>query len=223
MEMIAQRESHPVNLLTARWRALIDQQHRYPTGLVGRWIGEKMVRQHAPETAWTVEQLQLQPQERVLEIGFGAGRGLAVAAQQTTRGTVTGIDLSAIMVRVTQRRNQIAVRAGLVSVLQDDIAALPFTTAHFDKIFTIHTCYFWPHPLQIFADLLRILKPDGRLMVTLSSGRTLPTGERIYTPLHQKLIERIVPALQRLDIRRVEFQIGPDSRQYNNVAVLIEK
>ncbi len=212
-----------MNLFAKRWTTFLDQQHRYPTGLVGQWIGERMLRQHAPETDWTVAQLQLQPQDHLLEIGFGAGRGLALAAQSTAAGYVTGVDLSMTMVAAARLRNQTTIQSGRVRLVQGDVAALPFGDTQFDKIFSIHTFYFWPDPVQRFAELIRLLKADGRLMITLSTGHTAPDGERVYTPLHADLTDRIVPALQQLGVRSVKLESGPDSRQYNNVAVMVDK
>lgn len=37
----------------------IDHQYEKPTGVVGSYIGEKMVKQHIPETYWTKELLPL--------------------------------------------------------------------------------------------------------------------------------------------------------------------
>jgi protein-L-isoaspartate O-methyltransferase len=48
-------------------------QYRRPTGLIGRWIGQKMVEQHRAENLWTVALLDVQPADRILEIGFGGG------------------------------------------------------------------------------------------------------------------------------------------------------
>src|SRR4051794_23962152 len=79
----------------AQWSAYVDRQHRYPTGLVGQIVGERMLRQHAPETDWSIGLLQLQPTDRILEIGSGAGRGLALALAHAHQGRVTGVDRSA--------------------------------------------------------------------------------------------------------------------------------
>ena len=49
----------------------IGKQQRRPDGLIGRIIGERMVHQHAAETAWTVSLLEINPDDHVLEIGFG--------------------------------------------------------------------------------------------------------------------------------------------------------
>ena len=59
----------------------MDRQHRLPRGWLGRLIGERMVRQHTPETLWTLQLLALGPDDRVLELGFGAGRALQLALQ----------------------------------------------------------------------------------------------------------------------------------------------
>jgi hypothetical protein len=85
------------------WATTIDRQHRLPQGLLGRLVGEKMVRQHQPETDWTVEFWPLHQQVEALAgtlnnwpVLFGSGfpkdgaplapgRGVWQAEQDTTR------------------------------------------------------------------------------------------------------------------------------------------
>ncbi|MFI7439401.1 hypothetical protein [Nonomuraea indica] len=61
---------------------------------------------------WAVSLLDVQPTDRVLEIGFGPGFGPGVAiaefADRATRGHVFGIDHSQAMVRQAARRNAAA-------------------------------------------------------------------------------------------------------------------
>lgn len=208
--------------LPSKWTAFLDQQHRYPTGVVGRLIGKRMAQQHAPETQWSIDQLQLQPTDCVLELGCGAGRSLALAVQQTQQGRVIGIDLSATMIHAATRQNDAAVRAGRVALLRGDLSTLPVTNQHFDKIFSIHTFYFWPDPLGIFADLMRVLKDHGRLVTTFATGQLLSTGDWAYWPLHQQ-VEALVQELRQWNLTSVILQHGPNSRHYNNVAIVIEK
>jgi ubiquinone/menaquinone biosynthesis C-methylase UbiE len=196
--------------------AFLDKQHEYPVGIVGRVIGERMVRQHAPETAWSISQLALTPTDRVLEIGFGAGRAIELVVNQTPRGHVTGIDVSATMVRAAQRRNVWAIQSGRVALLQGNLALLPFADQQFDKIFSIHTLYFWPEPS-------RVLKPNGLLVLTLSTGRVNSTGKRDFGPLQTVLEERIVPEMRRMGFTNAYLQHGPDSRQFTSVAVIGKK
>jgi len=93
---------------------------------MGRIAGEVMVRQHRPETAWTLHLLDIQPTDTVLEVGFGAGQGIKLAAERVTSGRIRGIDLSEEMVRVATRRNASAIKAGRVALSQGSITALPF-------------------------------------------------------------------------------------------------
>jgi len=169
-----------VTKLRARWSALLDRQHRQPQGLIGRLIGERMVRQHGPETNWGVDLLDVQPGDRVLELGFGAGRGLALLAQRSAEGRVVGVDLSATMVRAARRRNRAAMRAGRMALLRGDLAALPFNDGRFDKILSIHTFYFWPEPLLVCATLLRLLRPGGICAIVLSTGHIAADGALVY-------------------------------------------
>ena len=201
----------------------IDRQHQNPTGAIGRAIGERMVRQHALETNWTIAELQISPEDRVLELGFGAGRGVALAAEQAYRGSVVGIDLSTTMVQAARRRNRAAVEAGRVTLLKGDIEALSFASEQFDKIFSIHTFYFWPEPLRIIQELSRILRPDGMLMLTLCTGRMSPSGHRTFGPLQSVLEQRVIPGMRQMSFASASLQTGPDSRQYTNIAIVARR
>src|SRR5262245_54012102 len=101
--------------VSTRLSSFLDQHHQYPTGLIGRLIAERMRRQHAPETAWSLAQLAITPADSVLEIGFGAGWAIALAADQATSGYVAGIDLSPTMVHTARHRNARSLRAGRVA------------------------------------------------------------------------------------------------------------
>jgi SAM-dependent methyltransferase len=202
---------------------MLDDQHRYPTGLFGHMIGERMVHQHAPETAWTINQLHLESTDRVLELGCGAGRGLALASQQVGAGYVVGLDRSSTMLRAATRRNQAALRAARVALLRGDFAALPFEDGSFDKILSIHTFYFWPNPLDVCADLAGLLKHGGRLVVTLATGQRRAAGTYEYWPLHEQ-VEAVVQELQQSGrVSTAALYEGPNSRQYNNIAIVVQK
>jgi hypothetical protein len=92
----------------------------------------------------------------------------------------------------------------------------------FEKIVSIHTFYFWSEPRAIFSQLVSLLVPGGRSVTTFTTAHTTPTGERIYWPLHERA-ETLVSALAQEPGIRASFTTDPDSRQFNNVAVVIDK
>ncbi len=208
--------------LRTPWSAYIDKQHRYPTGLIGQIIGERMVRQHAPETAWSIALLELRPADRVLEIGCGAGRAIALALKHGLNQQIVGFDLSATMIQSAARRNEAAHRRGQLALLRGDIAELPFHDRHFDKIVSIHTFYFWPNPRAIVDQIVALLVVGGRAVTTFATAHTDSTGVRTYWPLHARA-QALVGELNHEHGIRATLECGPDSRQFNNVALLIKK
>jgi SAM-dependent methyltransferase len=197
--------------------AFIGRQHRCPTGLVGRVIGERMARQHAPETRWTIALLDLAPTDRVLDIGCGAGRAIVLIAARTPHGHVCGVDLSGAMVRASSRRNAAAIAAGRVAVQQGDVAALPFVDQSFDKVTSIHTLYFWADPERALAEIGRVLKPGGQLALTLSPGKVGAADDAGYRAMVEGCL---LPSMHREGFTTAGIDRGPDSRQYRTIAVI---
>src|SRR6187431_2673338 len=115
-----------MNILTRFKTILLDGQYGHPSGITGRFLGEKMVREHVPETTWTLSLLDLKPEDAVLELGFGAGKAIERVAAQTYKGYVAGIDISPTMVRSASRRNSKAVKSGQVELHCGDLTSLPF-------------------------------------------------------------------------------------------------
>lgn len=209
-----------MNLLNHIRASLLAGQHGHPTGLVGRMLGEQMIRQHVPETTWTISLLDLEPENQILEVGFGAGRAIELVVTQISKGHVCGIDLSQEMVRAATRRNARTIKAGLVTLHHGDVTTLPFADSQFDKVFSIQTLYFWPDPSRALAEIFRVLKPGGRLVVTLSTGTidgSLATGLERY---QQILEEQIVPSMKQLGFTQTGIKQGPLSRQFKTTAII---
>ena len=155
----------------------IDAQTGNPTGLLGRLIGATMVRMNEGAARWTVSLLDLQPQSRVLEVGFGPGVAIRYASEKASEGFVAGVDHSGSMVRAARKRNATAIEAGRVELKHGDVSDLPYPDESFDKAFAIHSIMFWPKPADCLKELRRVLKPNGLLAITI-----VPKGRRPDLP-----------------------------------------
>ena len=144
-----------------------NRHYRQPRGPIGRWIGGRMAHSHAPENRWTVDLLNAQPADHILEVGFGPGAAVETLLPRVPDGLVAGADFSATMVRAARRRNREAVEQGRAALREADVADLPFADRAFDKAYSIHSIYFWPQPLVALREIHRVLKPGGLLVLTL--------------------------------------------------------
>jgi len=142
-------------------------QFSRPTGLLGRVIGRGMARHNEREARWTVDLLAIDQDARVLEIGFGPGVAIQYAAEQATRGHVSGIDCSEAMLRMAQKRNASRLANGLVDLTKADVQSLPYPDDSFDRAFTIHCIYFWRDPAACLREIRRVLRPDGLVAITI--------------------------------------------------------
>jgi len=84
----------------------------HPRGFLGRIAGYLMSITNRDLNEWVVSLLDLQPGDKVLEIGCGPGVAITYIIQQHPDVIVLGIDLSPEMVREAMRRNAQAVSCG---------------------------------------------------------------------------------------------------------------
>lgn len=165
----------------------IARQSGRPSGFLGWLIGWIMSHETEAENSRTLELLELHPTDRVLEVGFGHGRTIARALSLVPSGCVAGVDVSSRMVEMATARNEAAVRAGRVELRRTDGTQLPYADATFDKAYSVHTIYFWTDAVAQLREICRVLKPQGRLVLTFKYGERnvadLPAPVYTHRPL----------------------------------------
>lgn len=202
-------------MVQKRLQTWIDSQYENPRGIVGTYIGEKMVRQHRVEVDWTIEQIQIQPNDRILDVGCGAGDALAQMLRGYNHVHVTGLDRSPTIVRSALRRNRTDVQAGRANVVEGNLGTLPFPDVQFDRVFSIHTLYFWDDVPAVLDEIERVLAPGGLFVITYCDGK----GDGTWDGIASIVREQLVPAASALGFIDVQERRGPDSRDYHTVAV----
>jgi SAM-dependent methyltransferase len=98
---------------------------------------------------------------RVLEIGCGVGEFSRLLAERGAR--VTGADISPVAVEETGR--QLEGYEGTEAIAAD-ICAVPFADETFDLVVSLETIEHSPDPRKALAELVRVTKRGGRLIVT---------------------------------------------------------
>src|SRR5712691_7509117 len=107
----------------------------------------------------------LEPGERVLDLGSGAGTDSLVAAQMVgPEGRVVGIDMTREMLA---KATAAAVEMGATNVefLESEAEHLPFPDESFDVVVSNGVIDLIPDKDAVFAELYRVLRPGGRMQV----------------------------------------------------------
>ena len=152
---------------TPWWLRPLLRQFGHPRGVLGAVVGTIMARKSdgRRRTAWTLDRLQLHPEARVLEIGFGPGLGLEGALRRTPNGQVVGVDHSALMVRRAARRLAQELDRGRLDLRVVSADQLP-DLGRFSHAFAINSAQFWRQPGATVARIVECLEPGGRLALT---------------------------------------------------------
>jgi SAM-dependent methyltransferase len=130
--------------------------------------------------------------DRVLDIGCGAGQTTREAARSASSGSATGVDVSASMI---DRARRLSDEEGLRNVTFEraDAETHPFAPEHFTVGISRFGTMFFTHPAEAFANIGSALQPGARLVQlvwqaadrqewvgairhALAGDRTPPTG-----------------------------------------------
>ena len=167
-------------------------QFARPTGLAGRIAGWVMASRSSNRrrNAWAVSLLDVQRDDRVLEIGFGPGIAIRELARLAANGRVCGLDHSEVMLRQASRRNAEAVRLGQVKLSLGSVEHASAFEVPFDKVLAVNALQFWDEPADPLRELRRVLRSGGRIAIAFqprgpgASDRAATTrGQTIATAL----------------------------------------
>ena len=150
------------------------------------WLGRRMARvmniQHSGVTDWGLGHVRIGKQFTILDVGCGGGRTIEKLATAANEGKVYGIDYSPASVAVAQTTNAQSIGAGRVDIRQGSVSRLPFPDESFDVVTAVETHYYWPNLVDDMREILRVLKPGGKLAIIAETykGRRL---DLVYRPV----------------------------------------
>ena len=136
-----------------------------------------------PGRVRALKQMDIQPGERVLEVGVGTGINLSLYPRSCE---ITGIDFSDSMLE--KARDRVA-RGGLrqarMRLLQMDAADLKFADDSFDIVYAPYLISVVPDPVKVAQEMSRVCRPGGRIIFLnhfLSPNALVSRVERLISP-----------------------------------------
>ena len=112
-----------------------------------------------------VDRLDVQPGERILEIGCGHGVAATMVCERLgSDGRLTAVDRSPKMIEAAARRNAGYAAAGVAEFVVMDLEELDLGDRRFDKAFAVRVALFHRNPARARALVEPWLAPGGTLL-----------------------------------------------------------
>jgi arsenite methyltransferase len=160
---------------------------------------------------------ELQPGERVVDCGSGAGADSLMAARVVgPRGRVIGVDMTPEMVAKARRNAEIA-GVHNVEFREGVLEALPVSDDWADVVISNGVLNLVPDKAVALAEFFRVLRPGGRIQLAdIVLDRPVPDGSKSDVSLWTGCIaggllaDELASLVERAGFRDVEVRRGAD-------------
>ncbi|KFM99093.1 class I SAM-dependent methyltransferase [Bacillus clarus] len=115
-----------------------------------------------------MEHLQLQGEEKILEVGCANGKFLTLLQTNGHKGHLTGFDQSTTMLF------EAAKQGGNIEWKLGDASKLPFPSYSYDWVIARHMLYHMNDVEKTIRGFHKVIRPDGGLLATTNSRVSLP-------------------------------------------------
>ncbi len=102
---------------------------------------------------------------RLLDVGTGPGRLLLTIHGQAPDLQLTGLDVSAAMVRLARRNLSQSGPGQVIKVVEASVSKMPFPDAAFDLVVSTGSLHHWKDPIRALNECYRVLRDGGCALI----------------------------------------------------------
>lgn len=181
---------------------------RKPSGDTGKEVGLQMNKGNKHICLNSYKVLEPNDGDNILEIGMGNGFFIKDLFQMAASLNYKGVDFSRKMVEEATILNRDFIEEGRVEFNEASIEKLPFDDNVFDCITTTtNTLYFWPQPQENIKELLRVLKPKGKLLVAYRSKDLMDQIELTQYNFEKYEVESVENLFSQAGFSQIKTQV----------------
>ncbi|MGG5505403.1 class I SAM-dependent methyltransferase [Myroides sp. C6-3] len=144
----------------------VANQLRCPSGQAGEELAEMMFKSNSNMIYKTVDRLQLDQKDAVLEIGFGSAKHLPYIFSAAKNIRYHGVEISPLMMEMAAKVKESLEQEQIELTLTGELNSLPYSDKAFNHCFSVNTVYFWSDPVKYFTEIYRVLKPGGSIALS---------------------------------------------------------
>ncbi len=147
------------------------------------WYAEKFG--DYPTNRLAVAELELQPDDTILDIGCGTGTALRFAAEKVLDGSLIGIDPVPRMVEIAKEQTKGHPAADRITFQEGSAEDIPLENNLADFVFAFDSVDHWTDLKRGLSEVLRVLKPNGTFVVV--KDLDVPAAKKRIAELKTKL------------------------------------
>lgn len=151
--------------IAVAWVAYVMRQVRKPDSGFGRVFARAFNKSHETMTDWGLAHVTIESRFKILDVGCGGGRTVEKMSAIATSGMVYGVDYAGGSIAVSRHHNARMIAEGRVVIEKASVSKLPFPDNTFDLVTAIETQYYWPDLNGDMREILRVMRPGGKLVV----------------------------------------------------------
>jgi cyclopropane fatty-acyl-phospholipid synthase-like methyltransferase len=185
------------------FRNYIASQFKKPSGLPGIVTSNLMVQNNQKNYDRLILGLDLQPQDKLLEIGYGPGIGIRMVAEASPTCTIHGIDFSKLMYKRASKYNKQLIETGRVQLQYGDFLKAPALNNNYDKILCLNVIYFWNELRAPFEKVLALLKTGGSFHIYMADIAILQQKKAPDSVFNKYTVEQVVEVLKAVGFNEV--------------------
>jgi ubiquinone/menaquinone biosynthesis C-methylase UbiE len=173
--------------------------------------GDEMENHHSDITDQTLAVMDLQPADRVLDLGCGTGWASRRMARIVTEGEVVGLDVADEMLR---RAEQTSDGVNNVRYLWGSAEKIPAPDGSFSKVLSVESFYYYADQGKALDELRRVLAPGGQLFILINLYKdnhySLRWVQELKVPVQALSEAEYLELLRRHGFHGVEAHRIPD-------------
>jgi ubiquinone/menaquinone biosynthesis C-methylase UbiE len=173
--------------------------------------GDEMEDHHSDITDQTLVLMNIQPNDRILDLGCGTGWAARRMARVATAGEVVGLDVADEMLR---RAEQSSSAFQNIRYVWGSAEKIPAGDNHFTKVLSVESFYYYADQGKALDELRRVMAPGAKLFILINLYKdnhySLRWMSELKVPVQALSESEYIALLEKHGFKNVQAQRIPD-------------
>lgn len=177
----------------------IQAHFKKPKGIIGRLAGKKMAMENKTLNKWTLKQLKIRSEKKMLEVGFGPGYAMDSILKRYPSVHLDGVDVSRAMKEEATHRIKPDPGRENVQLLVGDIGQIALQRKHYDLVFSVNNYTLWDDKVAGLDNIYAAMASKGKVAITMQ-----PRHEDENENKAERFAKEIQEGLKQVGFQRIK-------------------